>query len=246
MFTRCPKCKTAHPLSAQILAHAQGSVQCGQCGNTFSALQFLFEGLPSGKPIDAGTDPDVNPPVIGKRTQKTKTTKKTRNTEIEHKTEEQETAGADLNSDRMHWHLMAAVLVLVTIANIGWTFREPLLENSTISGWFQVKQEGLLTDPGQFKLISRDMHSHPTRSGILVLSLTFVNLASRPQVFPTLEITLLDGSNQPIARRRFEPADYLRPGASTESGLATDVFLPVLLELADPGEQAIGFEIQFL
>jgi len=90
------------------------------------------------------------------------------------------------------------------------------------------------------------MHSHPTRAGILVLSLTFVNLAQRPQMFPTLEITLLDGSNQPIAQRRFQPTDYLRNGADTESGLATDVFLPVLLELGDPGERAVGFEIQFL
>ena len=90
------------------------------------------------------------------------------------------------------------------------------------------------------------MHSHPTRSGILILSLTFVNLAQSPQVFPILEITLLDASNQPIALRRFQPAEYLRPGADSKPGLAADVFLPVLLELGDPGEQAVGFEIQFL
>jgi len=61
-----------------------------------------------------------------------------------------------------------------------------------------------------------------------------------------MEITLLDTTNQPVARRRFQPTDYLRPGADIKSGLATDVYLPVLLELGDPGEQAVGFEIRFL
>ena len=115
----------------------------------------------------------------------------------------------------------------------------------TQNGWLQVEREGLLSDPDQIQLISRDMHSHPTRTGILVLSLTFVNLAQRTQIFPILEITLLDASNQPIAQRRFQPSDYLRPGADIKPGLAADVFLPVLLELGDPGEQAVGFEIQF-
>jgi len=147
---------------------------------------------------------------------------------------------------------MSVLLVLVTIANLGWTFREPLKQNPTVNtwlkdnGWLEVEREGLLKDVDRIQLISRDMHSHPTRTGILVLSLTFVNLAQRSQLFPILEITLLDGSNQPIAQRHFQPTDYLRSGADTESGLAADVFLPVLLELGDPGEQAVGFEIQFL
>ena len=150
------------------------------------------------------------------------------------------------------WGLMTVLLVMITIANIGWTFRDPLMQTPLVNdwleekGWLQIELEGLLKDPAQIQLISRDMHSHPTRSGILVLSLTFVNLAQRTQVFPTLEITLLDVSNQPIAKRRFQPRDYLRTGADTKSGLDADVFLPVLLELGDPGEQAVGFEIQFL
>ena len=114
------------------------------------------------------------------------------------------------------------------------------------SGWLQVEQDGLLKDPQQFQLISRDIHTHPTRKGMLVLSLTFVNLAPRSQVFPVLELTLLDAANQPVARRRLQPTDYLRPGADIQAGLAADVFLPVLLELGDPGNRAVGFEINFL
>jgi len=57
---------------------------------------------------------------------------------------------------------------------------------------------------------------------------------------------LLDVANQPVAQRRLQPVDYLRPGTDTSTGLAPDVYLPVLLELGDPGKQAVGFEIRFL
>jgi hypothetical protein len=150
------------------------------------------------------------------------------------------------------WGFATALLVLLLLANTAWTFREPLMENPRIGTWlkqtgaFQVEQDGLLEDPLQLQLVSRDIHSHPTRSGILVLSITFVNLAQRNQVFPVLEISLLDGANQPVARRRLQPSDYLRPDANIVAGLAPDVYLPVLLELGDPGNQAVGFEIRFL
>jgi len=243
MYTRCPKCESVHPVTAQMLSKARGLVQCGQCGKAFNALNFLFDQWLSDQPQSPATETDIGPPVIGKVS---------KTTEIYTKTKTEETDDTGRNPHRLAWGLMAVVLVLVTIANIGWTFREPLLRNPAVNtwlkqnDWLQVESESLLKDPSQIQLISRDMHSHPTRTGILVLSLTFVNLAQRPQIFPILEITLLDISNQPIAQRRFQPADYLRPGANTKSGLAADVFLPVLLELGDPGEQAVGFEIQFL
>ena len=166
--------------------------------------------------------------------------------------EEPETAGTDGGKTRLGWGLATAALVLVTVANIGWTFRQPLLDSSWFSGLAkqngpqQVEEQGLLRDPEKIQLVSRDMHTHPTRSGILVLSLTFVNLAARSQVYPELEVTLTDAANQPVAQRRLQPADYLRPGSDTSTGLAADVYLPVLLELGDPGDQAVGFEIRFL
>lgn len=227
------------------MSHSRGLVQCGQCGRTFSSLSFLFDNWPSGQAHAPAKGPNSGPPVLGK------VEKQTAN-------EDSDTADEDGPDEETHhphrlaWGLVLALLVVVTIANSAWTFREPLLQDKRIygwldkNGWLEVEEQGLLKDPAQIHLVSRDMHSHPTRTGILVLSLTFVNLAQRTQVFPVLQITLLDGTNQPIAQRRFQPGDYLRSGADAKSGLAKDVFLPVLLELGDPGEQAVGFEIEFL
>ena len=245
MFTRCPQCKTVHPLSAASISRARGLVQCGQCGRSFSALSFLFDEWPSGEAHRPASGPNTTLPILGAGGETNTETADT-------PSESNETDPSKLKARRLAWNLATALLVVLTIANIGWTFREPLMNNPRVSAWMkqddpmQIEEQGLLKDPQHIQLVSRDMHTHPTRAGILVLSLTFVNLAERNQVYPELEITLMNGTNQPVAQRRLQAADYLRPGADTQAGLAADVYLPVLLELGDPGDQAVGFEIRFL
>lgn len=152
----------------------------------------------------------------------------------------------------MLWAAALALLSALTVVNAVWTFREPLLGVPGVrnwmqrAGWIKPVKQGLLRAPDQIRLVSKDMHTHPTRAGILVLSLTFENLAPVTQAFPRLQITLLDVAGQPVARRRLEPREYLRPGVDTAKGLASGTLLPVLLEFADPGERASGFEIRFL
>jgi len=243
MFARCPQCKTVHALKAAQLSHARGLVQCGQCGRTFSALNFLFDEWPAGQAYQPAKDTNASAPVLGA----TRPTK-----ESEEITETITPDNAANRSGRLAWGLATVLLVLLTLANTAWTFRDSLAQNPVIgdwlqeSGWLQAGTDTLLQDQGQFQLVSRDMHAHPTRSGILVLSITFVNLAPHNQAYPVLEVTLLDAVNQAVARRRLQAIDYLRPGADIEEGLAPDVYLPVLLEFSDPGMQAVGFEIHFL
>lgn len=46
MYAQCPECLTLYELDAATLAQAHGTVGCGQCGATFSALATLTERLP--------------------------------------------------------------------------------------------------------------------------------------------------------------------------------------------------------
>ena len=243
MYTRCPHCKSVHPLDAAFLSHAHGSVRCGNCKQTFDALNLLSDQWPTGKAHGSTTRVNVDPPVLGLNQAASF---------VVDDSAENKTASGFKQKLFSTWGLAAVALVLLTMANLFWSFHDPLLQSPVLSslleksGFLQQEPEGPLKTPEHLQLVSRDMHTHPTRSGILVLSLSFVNLAQHTQVFPVLEITLLDVANQPIAQRRFQPADYLRTGSDLEFGLATTVLMPVLLELADPGAQAVGFEIQFL
>jgi len=207
-------------------------------------LIYLFDQWPAGPAYRPPKDASPGAPVLGATPGRSDTGT--------HGSENAEPVEKSVRPYRLAWSLVALVLILLTLANTLWTFHEPLSENPVIgnwmhqAGWLQPGMDGLLRSPEQLQLVSRDMHSHPTRSGILVLSFTFMNLARDTQVYPVLEITLLDAVSRPVARRRLQPGDYLRHDADINMGLAPDVYLPVLLEFADPGMQAVGFEIRFL
>lgn len=149
------------------------------------------------------------------------------------------------------WYLLIALLSLVTLSHLAWTFREPLLEEAKIRSLLedlnvvQAEVSQAFRNPSRIRLVSRDMHVHPTRAGILVLSATFVNLAEREQPFPVLSITLLDAENRPLAARDFQPHEYLLEGADPDSLLAPELHVPILLEFTDPGHKAVGFEMNF-
>lgn len=244
MYTRCPKCEAVYRVNSAVLAHSRGLVQCGACNRSFSSLSFLFDEWPTGKAQGPAKGADATPPLLSKPSRKPQP----KDDGVAQSKQAFEQAS---KRNHQNWVRVAAMLLVLTIANAGWTFREPIKQRTPLGAWLnssdvsQVVDGGLLSDPAQIQLVSRDMHTHPTRSGILVLSLTFVNLAQHVQAYPEMEITLLDATNQQVAKRRFLPADYLRNGTDTSAGLAADVYLPVLLELGDPGEQAVGFEITF-
>jgi len=219
-------------LDAALLAHAHGLVCCEQCGQTFDALVELFDERP---PV-ARPAPVAAPVGAVKETAEAAP----------------DWVPEDARSHHRRWLAATVLLVLLTGVNMVWTFRQPLRQVPQINAWLSrvdgapVQATGLRKDPDQILLLSRDLHAHPTRAGVLVLSLTLVNLAPDKQVYPQLEITLLDAANQPVAQRRFQPREYLRPGAQIAAGLASNAWLPVLLELGDPGASASGFEIRFL
>jgi len=159
-------------------------------------------------------------------------------------------ASADADSGRAAWITVFALLALITVFNLAWTFRQPLLENDAVQvvltavGLVEPRPAEPFHDTSMIHLVSRDLHDHPAREGLLVLSATFVNRADQPQAYPDIRLTLSDDANEPLASRTFTPADYLPGGAPSEL-LAPMVHVPVLLEFVDPGNRAVGFELKF-
>ena len=151
----------------------------------------------------------------------------------------------------MAWVTVFVLLLLITLSNLAWTFRDPLLQNTVVrnflveAGMLQGKEAEPFRDVARIHLVSRDMHSHPTRAGMLALSVTFINRAEKTQPYPLIEVILTDATNTPLAQRQFTPAEYLPTGAPTRSGLAPNVHVPILLEFTDPGASTVGFELKF-
>jgi hypothetical protein len=111
------------------------------------------------------------------------------------------------------------------------------LEESSASGPFRNLEK--------LQLLSRDMRSHTTQAGVLSLSLTIVNRASRSQAYPDLNVILFDTGGQALSSQTFKPQEYLAEDAEIEEGMTPDAYLYISLDLDDPGRQAVGFELNF-
>ncbi|MEE8496199.1 MAG: zinc-ribbon and DUF3426 domain-containing protein [Xanthomonadales bacterium] len=252
MYTRCP-CHTVHPVNALVLAQVRGKYRCGKCKQISNALESLFDQWP---------DPGDHPPAAGKLPLlgfklDLAAAKQARLSSGEASSIAEKEGGADQGAQRGKKTLRAAwiaaaiaLLILVTVY-LAEFFQLPLLDSS---GFENLLVKTALKEPSpttpwrdldQVQLLSRDMRSHPTRPDTLSLSLTIVNRASRSQAFPKLEVDLLDSSGQTLVSRLFEPDEYLAEGTDIETGMTPQAYLHISLDLADPGHQAVGFELHF-
>lgn len=98
-------------------------------------------------------------------------------------------------------------------------------------------------DLSAIDLIDRRVQSHPRYEGALLISATLVNRANFTQPYPVVEVVLDDLNGQHIASRRFKPKEYLveNPGDGFRPGAEAHL----LLEVADPGQDAMSFEFNF-
>lgn len=247
MFTRCPDCEAIFDINAWQFSQASGFVRCGRCNKKFPCLKHLFDHWP-----EPGEDPIKAPapgtvPTLGQSVA----------------ADEPELAVGEGNQTdearangrgwlKPVWTSLLVILIGVTLANIVTTFQKPLLQQPQIR---RVAEFIRLVEPlpqkpfadlSLIQLVSRDIHPHPTVNNALILSATMINRADISQAYPVLEITLFDLQQRPLSQRRFQPAEYLNDSSDQAHGLSPGVLLPIVLEMHDPGPQAVGFEIRFL
>lgn len=252
MFTRCPGCHTVHPVNAALLATGAGSYRCGKCNKLNNALESLFDEWPApgAQPPKTG-----DPPVLGASIDLTAAAKARQDplqtADSDQATMDPARVGATRWLLRTAW--IAGAIAILLIAMVQWArFQgEPPLERSSIRS--SLVRAGLLSPPplapfrdlDRIHLVSRELRSHPTLPGRLRLSATLVNRATRSQPYPDIDVALLDAAGEVVLRQRFVPSDYLAPDASAAGELAPHAYLPLVLDLEDPGVRAVGFELEF-
>jgi len=250
MFTRCQACHTVHPLNAALLAQGTGKYRCGKCNKISNALDSLFDEWPDAG-ASAAAKGDV--PELGISID----LKAPRDAEFsaeENPADEEGAGEVDVVRKgklvRIIWIIAALALLVVTVINLADVFREPLQENTSIQeslvkmGIRESVPESPYRDLSKIHLITSEMRNHPGRTDALRLSATIVNQASRRQAYPVLEVILLDSGGQALASRQFEPSEYLAEEADIQDGMTPEAYLSVVLDLADPGNQAVGFEFK--
>jgi predicted Zn finger-like uncharacterized protein len=103
----------------------------------------------------------------------------------------------------------------------------------------------LQTDHLQVELLERDVRKHPSVDDALLVNATLVNRADHVQPFPVFSLSFSDFSGKPIAMRHFRPLEYLGDTASVRAGMAPESRVRAVLEIVDPGKEAVSFQIDF-
>lgn len=238
MYTLCPQCETVHSLDARQLATATGKVRCARCDTTFQALDALYDQYPDNRQVPCRRQHDAEPPELGRKP-------------VPRAPAQDADPPVQAGPARGPWVLLLAVLLIATVVNLAWTAQDLIPRDgklaATLHRWSipGFEPPPPFRDPSRIHLLTRDMHDHPTRPGVLVLSATFVNLADRGQPYPEVMVALKNSDDRVLAARIFEPADYLIQSPGPDAELASGEQVPLLLEFADPGERATGFELTF-
>jgi len=245
MYTRCVACHTVHPVNAALLAQGAGKYRCGKCNKLNNALESLFDTWPDAGAAapTAGSVPELGLSLDLEAAKQDAIF-------ANEQTDELTGSARNRSVPRAVWASLAAVVLVITAFNLVHFFRQPLMENSQVQrglvkvGLQEEAVETEIPDLDMIELVSSEMRSHPNQLGALRLNATITNRARVMQAYPSLEVVLLDSLGQPLASRIFEPSEYLAQGADTARGMAPDAYLPLVLNLADPGQQAVGFELK--
>lgn len=252
MFTRCQGCHTVHPVNAALLSRANGQFRCGRCQKLANALDSLFDEWPS-----AGDQPSErgDPPVLGGVVALEKPVDAAGSTEGDPAEAESQTSVESTGKRgmwvRLTWITGVLVLVISSVLAVGSYFGKIHLDAETINdtliqlGLREAPPEPPFRDTRSIELVSREMLSHPLRPRVLLLNATIVNRATKSQPYPDIQVKLFNLDNEVVSERRFRPTDYLTSTTAMRSGMTPDAYLRFSLEMLDPGDGAVGFELEF-
>jgi predicted Zn finger-like uncharacterized protein len=261
MFTRCPNCGTVFNISDQQLTIANGSVRCGACEIIFDARLSLFAKIEYPPKKDADVDVTAEADIISPAQQSSESGEQQEtlldpvNTpaqvnvpdEISDQISELE---AKSNSSALRkvagsiiLLTLCALFALQTIAHYKAELL-PLAVHTETCKWLKCSLTPA-TAIEQIEILNRDIISHPDTENALLVTMTIINRAKFAQAYPLIELRLFDVVGDVIAARRFTPAEYLPFSYQPEDKFIPATPIAVRINLVDPGEQVVGYELNF-
>jgi predicted Zn finger-like uncharacterized protein len=253
-ITRCPECGTRFKVTEAQLAAHDGLVRCGHCHGAFDARKNLERDEPSPQlslpidpvPQDGGIDltPIPNVPELEEEPR----TLAQQVQFIEELTDEV----PEKTARKTSWGGVAIALALATmlLAQSAYYFRvelasrlpglRPLLER------YCELLSCTVTLPKKIDLMvleSSQLESDPAQPNVITLHVLVHNRAQYPQTYPSLELTLTDLQDQPIARRLFHPADYLKAGSEEKLGAPANRDLDIRLRMDTTDLKPSGYRL---
>lgn len=153
------------------------------------------------------------------------------------------------------WTAASLLLVVGLLAQAVHFWRDDLSVHPTLGGPVKSLYSALghAIDP-PIDLLAFEVRQPDVRltaqPGVLRVTANLLNRAPGAQPYPLLQVTLEDRFGAPLGRRAFKPEEYLPGAAAKPRGqdagghlLAAGARADAVLDVADPGSEAEGFEL---
>lgn len=145
--------------------------------------------------------------------------------------------------------IVAVLLLVLLIAQLAWWQREPMMARwpNTVATYHSVcaKLGCLVTPPrsiDQLQIESSTL-AQSTAANQFDLAMSLHNRAGLALAWPSIEISLLDQSNQLVIRRVVTPAQYLPAATDVNGGIGPDGHQPVNLRLSATGASPANYKV---
>lgn len=251
MVTSCPSCATTFRVSQEELKVRQGRVRCGKCSDVFDGFKTLaslpdvptpeFPEFPPERraiPYDSRAVSSEPSPQATLDIEPAGSLASARESAAKASLDR---ATADLRRRRL-WMVAIAVLAVAIVLQLAYLLRAQLTAAvpglrpafERICGWTGCT----IAAPKRTDVLAieaSDLLADPARASVIVLTATLRNRGNSVVAHPALELTLTNAQDQAIARRVFQPRDYLERPTDAESGMAALAEINVRIEL-DTGD----------
>jgi predicted Zn finger-like uncharacterized protein len=260
MYTYCPNCLAIYQVTSEQIDKAGGRTRCSECRQVYRAADYLFDDLAAVRHAVGGQRAPGNQPqgVMDRYAPLDIPASEESGWEV---TAEERPEGRQPPDS---WQKRAvsmgdigsgmAIGLLVLLLCVQWVyFKRDLLAadaglRPTMERFCAVLHCGLplRADLKQIGIVERDVRKHPTVEDALLINVAIENRAEFVQPYPLFEVRFTDKAGSAVAMRRFKPAEYLGKGVDPASGMSPQSTAQVLLEVLDPGTEAVSFQFGFL
>jgi len=258
VYTRCPQCQTVFRITAAQLEARDGMVRCGRCQHVFGADQHLMP-KPAKSTVKSAS-PAARKRVTSKKTaaEPNKVAAPAKNIALPFPAEapEYDVAPPPLVRRRpvrtrtIYWTAGCVLLILLLAGQAlifyGYDFArqsptlQPMIETLCVP--LPCRKLPPI-DMRHMDLVETQVAPHPRYDKALRIKATLVNRADTVQPYPLLEVSLIDSQGLLVARRAYQPREYLSKPEAIQQGLPPQVAVSVQLDITSPGAQASGYEV---
>ncbi len=221
MQTRCPACNTLFKVSKPQLLTANGQVRCGHCGHIFNG----YDNLQSSSNTHLSSEA-IKHMLLGKPSSTPK--------------------------DLAFWLTGITLALLLLLAQLAYLQRDSLAQIPSLSAMIttacaniQGCELSAQRDLSRLQLVSRNVYSHPNINGALMVNAIITNTADFEQPYPVLLVSMSNVRGKVVGERYFRPDEYLGNTEDTEGKMPIGKHISVSLEVMDPGQNALAFELDF-